>query len=384
MASETILSQLRELASGTDDVTARRQLIETLHRIANSLEDADDTVHRYGYLHLQTAAVKVGFDLGLFRHLTESEGSWTVAQLAEKCSAEPAFLDRFMRYLASIGAVEETSKDSYAGNNVSRNLANRMAEAGISHCFNTIGPQYQVLPSFLRTTGYSNPTNELLTVFQQAWATSQHQFPWFAEHPEELQYFNDYMALRRKPEISWLSVYPVEKEAAGCGNTRPIYVNIGGGIGHQCAQFKDKYPALAGRVILQDLPHSISNALPTPGVENMAHDFFEPQPVKGAKFYFTRGVLHNHPDHKVRLLLENIKSAMATDSVILLDEMVLPEVGVNPYAAAMDLVMMSAFAGMERTESQWRRIMECVGLKLVKTYVYNAASYESVMDVRLP
>jgi hypothetical protein len=25
----------------------------------------------------------------------------------------------------------------------------------------------------------------------------------------------------------------------------------------------------------------------------------------GAKSYFTRGVLHNHPDHKVKLLLKN-------------------------------------------------------------------------------
>lgn len=130
-------------------------------------------------------------------------------------------------------------------------------------------------------TGYVNPTNELKTVFQQAWGTSLHHFSWFAEHPEALQYFNDFMALRRQPDISWLSVYPVEKEAAGCDSARPVYVNIGGGIGHQCAQFKDKYPALAGRVILQDLPHSISNALHTPGVENMAHNFFDPQPIKG-------------------------------------------------------------------------------------------------------
>ncbi|KAI0411469.1 S-adenosyl-L-methionine-dependent methyltransferase [Xylaria grammica] len=303
--------------------------------------------------------------------LSKSDGSWTVAQLAEKSSAEPAFLARFISYFASIGAIDEILKDSYAGNNVSRNLAERMAEAGISHCFHTIGPQYQALPSSLRMTSYANPTNKLQTVFQQAWGTSQHQFPWFAGHPEALQYFNDYMALR------------LGREAVGCDSTRPIYVNIGGGIGYQCAQFKDKYPDLVGRVILQDLPHSISNALPTPGVENMAHDFFEPQPVKDSKFYFTRGVLHNHPDHKVCLLLNNIKSAMATDSVILLDEMVLPEVGVSPYAAAMDLVTMSAFAGMERTESQWRGIIESVGLKLVKTYVYNAASYESVMDVRL-
>jgi hypothetical protein len=93
--------------------------------------------------------------------------------------------------------------------------------------------------------------------------------------------------------------------------------------------------------------------------------------------------LHNHPDHKVRQLLEHTKSVMEADSVMLLDEMVLPETGVNAYATSMDLVMMSAFAAMERTESQWQKLIESVGLRLVKTYVYNPISYESVMDVRL-
>jgi hypothetical protein len=91
------------------------------------------------------------------------------------------------------------------------------------------------------------------------------------------------MALRRKPELSWLTVYPVERDTKDwdAKNNGTIYVNIGGGIGHQCAQFKEKYPKLPGRVILQDLPHTIEKALPTPGVESMAHDFFEPQPIKG-------------------------------------------------------------------------------------------------------
>lgn len=40
---------------------------------------------------------------------------------------------RFMSYLASIRVVNQVSKDSYAGNNVSRNLAEKMVEAGISH-----------------------------------------------------------------------------------------------------------------------------------------------------------------------------------------------------------------------------------------------------------
>lgn len=89
------------------------------------------------------------------------------------------------------------------------------------------------------------------------------------------------MAFRRVPELSWLSVYPVAKQAEGCTADRALYVNIGGGIGHQCAEFKNKFPDLPGRVILQDMPHSIENALPTPGVENIVHDFFQPQPIKG-------------------------------------------------------------------------------------------------------
>jgi hypothetical protein len=94
-------------------------------------------------------------------------------------------------------------------------------------------------------------------------------------------------------------------------------------------------------------------------------------------------VLHNHPDHKVELFLKNIIAAMSPDSVILLDELVLPETGVSAYAAGMDLTMMAAFAAMERSESQWRKLLEKVGLKLVKTYPYNPLSYEAVMDVRL-
>ena len=76
-------------------------------------------------------------------------------------------------------------------------------------------------------------------------------------------------------------MYPVEAEAAGWSPDKPLIVDIGGGIGHQCVQFKKAFPDLPGRVILQDLPHSIARAMETPGVENMAHNFFELQPVKG-------------------------------------------------------------------------------------------------------
>lgn len=143
----------------------------------------------------------------------------------------------------------------------------------------------------MHKTGYRNPTNALQTAFQDAWKTPLHTFQWFGEHPKHLTYFNDYMALRRRAEQTWLTVYPVADEAAGWDardNTRAVYVNIGGGVGHQCAQFKARYPHLPGRIVLQDLPHTVAHALPTPGVENMGHDFFEEQPIKGEYLISTR------------------------------------------------------------------------------------------------
>jgi hypothetical protein len=103
----------------------------------------------------------------------------------------------------------------------------------------------------------------------------------------------------------------------------------------------------------------------------------------GAKFYFLRGVLHNHPDHKVKRLLMNVKAAMSPDSILLIDEMVLPESHVNSYAASMDMTMMAAFAASERSEEHWRRILDEAGLTLFKLYAYNPVSYENVMDVRV-
>ncbi|KAI0421901.1 S-adenosyl-L-methionine-dependent methyltransferase [Xylaria grammica] len=377
------LARVQELIL-TVDSRNRPSLMAALHGLAYSLETPGDTLHRYGAMTLQTAVVKIGLDLGLFKYLVKQGKPTTVDELSPVVAADTLLLARVLRYLAAIGAVEEVSFDKYTANHLTKNLSEKVAEAGISHYFATATPQYQVLPEFLKRTGYKNPTDGLHTVFQDAWKTDLHHFSWFSEHPENLAYFNDFMAFRREPELSWLTVYPVEEQVQVWDSERPLYVNIGGGIGHQCAQFLEKYPNVPGRVILQDLPHSISMALPTPRVENLPHDFFDPQPIKGAKFYYLRGVLHNHPPGQVRKLLRNMKQAMGPESILLLDEMILPDTNANVDAVSMDLSMLSAFAGMERTERQWRLTIEDVGLSLIKIYAYNSVSHESVMDVRLP
>lgn len=59
------------------------------------------------------------------------------------------------------------------------------------------------------------------------------------------------------------------------------FVDVGGSIGHQCAAFKARLPLLPGRVVLQDRPEVLVDALAVPGMETQSYDYLTPQPVRG-------------------------------------------------------------------------------------------------------
>lgn len=81
----------------------------------------------------------------------------------------------------------------------------------------------------------------------------------------------------------WLSVFPVEEEVGSwvAEHEKALFVDVAGGFGHQCMGFKEKYPQIPGRLILQDLPQTLAHMQPIEGVEIMAQNFYEPQPIKG-------------------------------------------------------------------------------------------------------
>jgi hypothetical protein len=167
-------------------------------------------------------------------------------------------------------------------------------------------------------------------------------------------------------------------------------------------QFKEEFPDLPARVFLQDLPHSIAQAFPSLGVENTAPDFFyaSTSPTyatvillqhemlqcgfslvssatltgfddTGAKSYYLHAILQNQSPKNLRKLLENTRVAMTADSVLLIDEMVLPGPGVSATAASTDLTMSSSLASAERTKEEWRELLDDIGLEIVKTCTYN-------------
>ena len=166
---------------------------------------------------------------------------------------------------------------------------------------------YQELPAFLRKTGFKDIKDNKHTVFQDAYKTTETVFEFFPKMPEQWNAFNAHMAARRENMPTWLSVYPIEKLTVDWSPEQPVFVDIGGGIGHQCAELKAKYPKLPGRIVLQDLPHCIDHAIEAPGLEAMVHNFFEPQPIKGKfflpsiPFVFYKTYLHFASRRKVLL-----------------------------------------------------------------------------------
>ena len=63
-------------------------------------------------------------------------------------------------------------------------------------------------------------------------------------------------------------------------------VDIGGNVGYDLQELKQKHPDLPGRFVLQDRPEVIENVIDTgEGIEPYSHDFFMEQPVKGVSVF---------------------------------------------------------------------------------------------------
>lgn len=89
-----------------------------------------------------------------------------------------------------------------------------------------------------------------------------------------------------------------------------------------------------------------------------------------AKYYYLRMILHDHTDENSIKILKNLVPAMGKDSLILLDEMVLPPQHVDEVSMQADLTMMAFHSSMERSEEQWAKLVGAAGLNIKKIVMY--------------
>lgn len=278
-----------------------------------------------------------------------------------------------MRYLASQHQVAETGPDTYAANRTTGYIVNQGGAALICHTFNNVGPCIREVPAFFEANGYQNVASAANTPGQKAFNTDLPLMAYMPSRPDIMPVVQAAMTAqpRGKP---WFTVFPFAETAAKSVAQGPVFVDVGGGFGHQAAELVGAFPELAGKVILQDQQAIISiipHVAPLHrGVEAQAHDFLAPQPVKDAKFYYLRLVLHDWPDEQALVILRHIKDAMGPDSQLLIDECVLPNTGAHVHATAADMVMMSVTGAEERTSAAWEALLSKAGFKILGTFLH--------------
>ena len=151
-------------------------------------------------------------------------------------------------------------------------------------------------------------------------------------------------------------------------------IDVGGGHGALLAGLLEAYPEMHG--MLFDMQHAIegakaylTNAGLTQRCECVAGSFFDSVPG-GADAYVLKSVIHDWNDEQSAIILRNCRRAIPQDGKLLLVERIMPvymEATSRHHAIAQaDLTMLLGSGGRERTEAEFRDLLDCCGFRAVR------------------
>ncbi|KAJ5532994.1 hypothetical protein N7494_009546 [Penicillium frequentans] len=378
------LGQLVQQDTATPSAQTHFELLRMIEQLKLAVESPAETVQRLIYQPPQNSALRAVVDLGIFPLLMQKQYQNTgisAAQLSELTGAEQELIVRLMRVMASLGLCTTPEFQVYKANEKTAALTQPAGRDGVPCIYDLAVPTLSKLPEYLKAHHYANPQDYENSPMQ--WAVGQSQFEWLDSHKDQQTLFNSYMASRRQGRPMWFDFYPVERlmgHSIPCNDT-VFLIDIGGNQGHDLSQFRQKYKHLPGRVILQDLPQVLNGVSgDESGIEVMPYSFIDPQPVKGAAIYYFRSIFHDWSDQICLQILQNTTSAMAPDySRILIVDFVLPDTDTPLMQASLDIQMMSIGAGVERSETQWRDLLQKAGLNITGIWS-QSPGMESVIE----
>ncbi|CAH0043780.1 unnamed protein product [Clonostachys solani] len=392
--ADNILAQLQSVDAEfrAKQPGAREQLIELSRELISSLELPSEAIQRIGWAEPARAAhCRIAVDLKIPEHLQESGTAGISAQdLAAKTGANDVLIARTMRHLAAMNIVAENGTDTYVATGLSNALTDPKYRDGIIYTYDVAGPSFRALPEYLKKTSYALPTELANGPFQHAHKTDLPFFAWLDQNPPYLEKFNNYMSAYRAGKPSWLDpgFYPIQERLVN--GFEPTYsdvvlVDVGGGLGHDLTELKEKHPNLPGRLVLQDRPEVISSLASTGKTvfEPMSHDFFTEQPVKNARTYYLHSVLHDWGDDDCIKILQQVKPAMkAGYSRLLINELVVPGQNAPWSVTSMDQLVFVLGAMRERTEADWKSILQRAGFQNIQIHSFAMGS-EVIIEAEL-
>jgi precorrin-6B methylase 2 len=278
-------------------------------------------------------------DLGVAQAL--AEGPRPVEDVAREVGANADSLQRFLRALASDGVFAEVEPGVFR-NTDSSELLSSEGWGDFAHLFGSVW--YRAVADLEAETAEATFPRTFGTDF---WA-------WFADRPEERASFDRAMTEGKDRRVERLSGIEWRSDET--------VVDVGGGNGSLLVELVRRRPSVRG--IVFDLPETNRDEaqLARQGCEFIAGSFFERVPRGDA--YILGTVLHDWDDERATAILRTIREAAPPGArVLILDSVIQP--GNDPQGSKwLDLLMLVIAGGRERTEPEWRALIEGSGLRV--------------------
>jgi hypothetical protein len=290
---------------------------------------------------MMTKALAVVADLGIAEALVD--GPRDVDALAREADVDPDALHRLLRALASDGVFAEDEPGVFRAT-ASSELLLRSGWKAFAHLFGGIFyGAVADLDEAARTGSETFPK----TFGEEFWS-------WLGVRSEERTAFDSAMAEGKERKAGRLA--KVELHA---GET---VVDVGGGNGALLGELLRGRPEVHG--IVFDLPETERDEGSFgDNVEFVAGSFFERVPRGDA--YVLSSILHDWGDERATAILRTIRAAARPGARLFVAETVV-QPGNDPDGSKwLDLLMLVLAGGRERTEDEWRALLEGAGLEPV-------------------
>ena len=297
-------------------------------------------------------AVYVVADLGVATIL-EQEGPKTIAELVERTGAKREPLHRLIRTLAPLGVF--TTEGEYVNvTPVGATLSEKHPRSlhGIARMW--METHYLPFSELLHSVRTGQPGSDKYL--------DEPFFDWIAHDPRREALFSQAMA----DVTSSLRTGMFDGYQLPAGRT---VADIGGSDGSVLVELLAHDRDAGRRGILFDRPTTVPAAGPTLSaagltdrVEVLAGDFFTEVPP--ADIYVLSCILHDWDDNSCQRILGNIAAAAAGGARLLIIEGLVPD-GDQPHLTkATDLTMLGMLSGKERTEQEYRELLDSAGFTL--------------------
>jgi hypothetical protein len=302
--------------------------------------------------HRVTVAIHVAARLGIADRLFEGPAS--LDDLVKTTGADRQALRRLLAALCTIGICSRTDNDRYALSETGTALA-----AAARPSFKA----WALLEGEMLTKSWGGMLDTIMTGKTTAQLLGiGDSFAMMARVPENVRIFNSAMA-----ELT--AIVTQDVLAAYDFNGISHLMDVGGGTGELVGAVLAKYPSMHATVF--DLARCAERAtahIAELGLGSrasfVAGDFFASVPAM-ADAIILKSIIHDWDDEKSCSILGNCRRATPVGGKLLLVERIMPERlsenAEHRFHALSDLNMLRGPGGMERTEAQYRDLLDRTG-----------------------